>query len=245
MTRMHFDKELEELNQSLIKMAAMVENSIEFTIDALIKQDTDIAEDIIKNDSLIDTHERMIEKECLKLLATQQPIAGDLRTIGTILKMITDLERIADHAADIAEITIRNSEEDYIKPLVDIPKMAEEAKKMVSKAIDSFINKDIEAAKQVCKKDDKVDDYFYKIIIELIGLMKESPEIIEQAIDLMFIAKYLERIGDHATNIAEWVVYNETGEHDHLASIFKKKKKRKNEILFNQLHRTDTDIKDV
>jgi len=216
-TRHFFDKELEELHMDLINMGSLVEESIENTILALKKQDVELARRIFINDDVIDNLESRIERRCLNLIARQQPLAKDLRTISTALKMITDMERIADHSADIAEITIRMANEKYIKPLLDIPKMAELARQMVNKSIDAYVKQDIELAKEVCNSDDAVDDLFFKIILELINLMKNDPQTVEQAINFMFIAKYLERMADHATNIGEWVVYNVTGEHDHLA----------------------------
>ncbi len=216
-TRHFFDKELEELHLELIKMGSLVEESIENTIQALKKQDTALARKIFKNDDIIDDLEKKIEKICLTLIARQQPLAKDLRSISTALKIITDMERIADHSADIAEITIRMADEKYIKPLIDIPKMAELAKLMVNKSIDAFVKQDIELAKSVCRSDDEVDDLFMKIILELVSFMKNDPQSVEQGINFMFIAKYLERMADHATNISEWVVFNVTGEHDHLS----------------------------
>lgn len=216
-TRHLFDKELEELHMDLIKMGSLVEESIENTITALKNQDMELARKIFWNDDFIDDMERQIEKRCLTLIARQQPIAKDLRSISTALKIITDMERIADHSADIAEITIRMAHEKYIKPLIDVPKMAELAKQMVKEAINSYVSQDIEVANNVCKNDDKVDELFYKIILELIEIMKNDPGTVEQAINFMFIAKYLERMADHATNIGEWVVFNVTGEHEHLS----------------------------
>lgn len=216
-TRHIFDKELEDLHLDIIKMGSLVEESIENTIVALKKQDVDLARKIFKNDDVIDALEQKIEKICLNLIARQQPLAKDLRTISAALKIITDMERIADHSSDIAEITIRMANEKYIKPLIDIPLMADLAKQMVNKALDSYVKQDVELAMAVCASDDKVDDLFFKIILELINYMKNDPQTVEQGINFMFIAKYLERMGDHATNIAEWVVFNVTGEHDHLS----------------------------
>lgn len=216
-TRHFFDKELEELHLDLIKMGSLVEESIENTIIALKKQDVNLARQIFFNDDFIDDMEQKIEKRCLNLIARQQPLAKDLRTISTALKIITDMERIADHSADIAEITIRMAGQKYIKPLIDIPKMAELAKQMVNKAIDAYVKQDIELAQDVCNSDDAVDDLFSKIILELVNIMKNDPQTVAQAVELMFIAKYLERMADHATNIGEWVVFNETGEHEHLS----------------------------
>jgi len=215
-TRHFFDKELEELHLEMIKMGSLVEESIENTIIALKKQDTELARKIFKNDDIIDDMETKIERMCLNLIARQQPLAGDLRTISAALKIITDMERIGDHSSDIAEITIRMANEKYIKPLIDIPKMAELAKQMVNKALDAYVKQDIELAKEVCDSDDAVDDLFSKIVLELINIMKNDTQTTEQAINFMFIAKYLERMADHATNIGEWVVYNVTGEHEHL-----------------------------
>lgn len=217
MVRNSFDKELENLHDLMVKMSGLVEESIENSILALKKQDIELAKKVYHSDDEVDELEGKIEKICLNLIARQQPLAKDLRTISTALKIITDLERIADHAADIAELTIRMSDMKYVKPLVDIPNMAELAKKMVIRSIDSYIKQDIVLAKEVCDTDDEVDDLFSKIVLELINIMKNNPETVEQATDFMFIVKYLERIGDHATNIAEWVVFNVTGSHDHLA----------------------------
>lgn len=221
-TRHFFDRELEELHLELIKMGSMVEESIENTILALKKQDTELAKQIFENDDVIDDLERKIERICITLIARQQPLARDLRTISTALKIITDMERIADHSADIAEITIRLTNVKFIKPLVDIPKMAELAKNMVNKSIDAYVKQDIKLAKTVCDSDDEVDNLFSKITLELINMMKNDSNAIEQAIDFMLIAKYLERMADHATNIGEWVVFNVTGEHEHLPNSAKK-----------------------
>ena len=230
-TRHIFDKELEQLHMDLIKMASYVEESIENTIIALKKQDISLARKIFANDDIIDDMEHKIEKKCFNLIARQQPLAKDLRTISTALKIITDLERIGDHSADIAEITIRMAHEKYIKPLIDVPKMAEIARQMVNKSIDSYVKQDIDLAKEVCGTDDSVDDLFYRIILELISIMKNNSQTVEQAINFMFIAKYLERMADHATNISEWVVYSITGEHDHLTRYFHKDDRIRNPFL--------------
>jgi len=217
MVRNSFEKELENLQSLMVKMAGLVEESIENSIQALKKQDIELAKQVCENDDTIDDLESKIEKMCINLIARQQPLAKDLRAISTALKIITDMERIGDQAADIAELTIRMAETKYIKPLIDIPLMADLAKKMVIKSIDSYIKQDITLAKEVCQSDDAVDNLFSKIVLELINIMKNNPETVEQATDFMFIVKYLERIGDHATNIAEWVVFNVTGSHDHMA----------------------------
>ena len=221
-TRHSFDQGLDDLHLELIKMGSLVEESIDNTIAALKKQDVELARQVFLNDDVIDDMEQIIEKKCMNLIARQQPLAKDLRAISTALKIITDMERIADHSADIAELTIRMANTKYIKPLIDIPKMADMAKQMVNKSIDAYVRQDINLAEEVCASDDDVDDLFNKIILELVNIMKNDSEAIEQAIDSMFIAKYLERMADHATNIGEWVVFNVTGEHDHLARLFHK-----------------------
>jgi phosphate transport system protein len=221
-TRHSFDQGLDDLHLDLIKMGSLVEESIDNTIHALKKQDVELAKKVFSNDDVIDDYEQRIEKKCMNLIARQQPLAKDLRTISTALKIITDMERIADASADIAEITIRMSGMKYIKPLIDIPKMAELAKVMVNKSIDAYVRQDIKLAEEVCASDDEVDELFNKIILELINLMRNEPSTVEQGIDFMFIAKYLERMADHATNIGEWVFFNVTGEHEHLARLYHK-----------------------
>jgi phosphate transport system protein len=220
--RHSFEAGLEDLHLDLIKMGSLVEESIDKTIKALVNQDTELAGKILADDDIVDDLEKKIEKKCIDLIARQQPLAKDLRAISAALKIITDMERIADHSSDIAEITIRIGNDKHVKPLVDIPKMADMAKAMVSKAIDAYVRTDIELAREICASDDDVDDLFKKIVMDLINIMKSDPEKVEQATDFMFIAKYLERMADHATNIGEWVAYTVTGEHDHLARLFHK-----------------------
>jgi len=180
-TRHSFDQGLEDLHLELIKMGSLVEESIDNTIVALKKQDVEMARQVFLNDDIIDDMEQTIEKKCMNLIARQQPLAKDLRAISTALKIITDMERIADHSADIAELTIRMANAKYIKPLIDIPKMADMAKQMVNKSIDAYVKQDINLAEEVCASDDDVDDLFNKIILELVNIMKNDPEAIEQA----------------------------------------------------------------
>lgn len=211
--RSRFDKELNLLNNELIEMGSLVEKSIESAVQALINRDLELAKIVIDTDDEVDSMENDIEARCLKLLLQQQPVASDLRLISSILKMITDLERIGDQAQDISEIVIILSNADYIKDLTHLPKMAEATIKMVRESIDAFVHKDIALANRVIEYDDVVDDLFVIIKNELISLIREDVKNGEQAIDLLMIAKYFERIGDHAQNIAEWVVYSITGEH--------------------------------
>ena len=211
--RNRFDRQLSTLNDELIEMGSMIEKSIETAIKALVNQDVDLARHAIEADEEIDRQERIIEDLCLKLLLQQQPVAKDLRLISSALKMITDMERIGDHASDISEITIALADQPYIKKLVHIQQMAKETMIMLVGSIEAFVDKDLEKANEVIKRDDVVDDLFDKVKKELIQMIHENADKGEQAADLLMVAKYMERIGDHATNISEWVIFSITGEH--------------------------------
>lgn len=212
--RNRFDRQLEQLNTEMIEMGAMIEQAIEQAVTALVTQDVEKAKKSIAADDEIDRQEREIESLCLKLLLQQQPVAKDLRQISSALKMITDMERIGDHAADISEITISLSNQEYIKKLEHIQEMAKETMQMLIQAVDAFVEKNKEKAEEVIKRDDVVDDLFAQVKKDLIGLIHENPENGEQAADLLMIAKYFERIGDHATNISEWVIFSIIGKHE-------------------------------
>jgi len=203
---------MKDLNISLLKMGAMVQEIIQVSVQALAKQDLEMAKKVCQLDDRIDELELKIEQECMKLLALQQPMAKDLRVIGTIMKIITDLERMGDHAVNIANITLKIGYEPLIKPLIDIPKMAKLSEDMVRKSLDAFMKEDIQLAKEVANDDDAVDELYEIIYMELLGMMIEKSEIIKQATHLLFIGRYLERIADHATNIGERVIYMVTGE---------------------------------
>lgn len=211
--RNKFEEQLEVLNQRLIEMGAYIERSISISNKALMEQDIELAQLAIELDVEIDNIEKEIESLCLKLLLQQQPVAKDLRLISSALKMITDMERIGDQAADIAEITQILSKSAYIKKLIHIPMMAEATSKMVTDSINAFVHKDLELANKVINDDDIVDNLFNTVKQDLIELIHQNVENGHQAIDLMMIAKYFERIGDHAVNIAEWVVFSITGAH--------------------------------
>jgi phosphate transport system protein len=211
--RNRFDKELENLNLELIKMGGLIENAIETSASALVNQDMKQISKVSEYEVEIDEMEKSIENHCLKLLLQQQPVASDLRVIGTALKMITDMERIGDNAEDIAEIVMRFENKKLIKDIVHIPSMAQATISMVKRSIDAFVNKDKVMAEQVCVDDDIVDNLFHVVKMELIEMIEKDISIGEQAIDLIMIAKYFERIGDHAQNIAEWVIFSITGEH--------------------------------
>ena len=215
--RNRFDRQLLQLNNELIEMGSLIEKAIEMAIAALVKQDVERAGDAIKFDEEIDHQEKEIEGLCMKLLLQQQPVARDLRLISAALKMITDMERIGDHAADISEMTILMAGSTYEKSEMDIElvkEMAKETTDMVIKSVDAFLSKDLELARHVIKQDDVVDDLFDRFKHQLILKINENVKNGEQATDMLLVAKYFERIGDHATNIAEWVIYSITGAHE-------------------------------
>ncbi len=214
--RNRFDRQLSELNNELIEMGSLIEKAIEMGISALVRQDVEKAKQAIAFDEEIDAQEKAIEALCMKLLLQQQPVAGDLRLISAALKMITDMERIGDHAADISEMTILMSGAAYENSEVNIEiveSMAKATTDMVIKSVDAFVSKDLELARRVIGQDDIVDELFAEFKKQLIQKISENIKNGEQATDMLLVAKYFERIGDHATNIAEWVIYSITGEH--------------------------------
>ena len=204
--------QLSVLNSKLIEMGELCENAIQSSVKALLDGNTAAEKAAASLDDEIDHKEREIESICLKLILSQQPVAGDLRQISSALKMITDMERIGDQAADIAEI-VPHLKGHTPAECVGIKNMSEEVIKMVTSSIDAYVKKDIELAQRVIKNDDIVDDYFLKIKSSLVDVISEKKQDGEYAIDLLMIAKYFERIGDHATNIAEWVEFSITGVH--------------------------------
>jgi phosphate transport system protein len=212
MSRKVFEANLQELHNDLIRMGSVVEKQIHDCIDALVTQNTEKAEKIMKNDDIVDALESEIEDKAIKLIAMQQPLATDLRNIFTTTKIVTDLERMADHAVDIAKITLRLKDEKYIKQLIDIPRMAEIVELMIKDSLDAYVAGDIEKAYAVCKRDDEVDDIYKEVFSELLQLMLENPKTVNQATQFLFICKFLERIADHTTNICEWTIYLVTGE---------------------------------
>ena len=210
--RNRFDEQLFELNREIIEMGAMCEEAIASASKALTTGDTELALSVKTNSSAIDQMERDIESRCMKLLLHQQPVARDLRLISAALKMITDMERIGDQAEDIAEIvTFLNGH--TMEGMELIEEMARETIEMVTASVDAFVKKDVGLAQKVINKDDIVDDYFSRVKCGIISLIAEKSADGEFALDLLMIAKYFERIGDHATNIAEWVIYSVTGTH--------------------------------
>ena len=210
--RNRFDQQLYELNREIIEMGAMCEEVIASAAKALTTGDMTLAVNVCNNSSAIDQMERDIEGRCMNLLLHQQPVAKDLRLISAALKMITDMERIGDQAEDIAEIvTFLNGHP--MEGMELIEDMARETIEMVTASVDAFVKKDVELAQKVINKDDIVDDYFSRVKCDIITMIAENPADGEFALDLLMISKYFERIGDHATNIAEWVIYSVTGIH--------------------------------
>ena len=206
--RKRFDEQLKELNLEMQEMGRMVENGIQKAIEALLKQDETLAQSVMDADALVDQKQKEIESICFKLLMQQQPVASDLRVISAALKMVTDMERIGDHAADISEMTLHLAHEPYIKNLDHIRQMATETTWMLLQSIDAYVEKDTKKASSVISHDDIVDDLFAETKKELIELIHQDKNNGEQATDLLMVAKYFERIGDHATNLAEWVIFS-------------------------------------
>lgn len=213
MTRKYYDKELQKLNNELIEMGELVETAISHCLKALTEKSVEEVEYVEELEKTINQKEKDIEAFCLKLILHQQPVAGDLRLISAALKMITDMERIGDQACDVADLCKAMSKKSYDYNLERLISMADCMKEMVIDAVDAFVNKDVVLAMSVCKRDDIVDDLFIKVQQDMIKLIKEDSSKGEIALDLMMIAKYFERIGDHATNIAEWVIFSITGKH--------------------------------
>ncbi|QEK11970.1 phosphate signaling complex protein PhoU [Crassaminicella thermophila] len=213
MPRLQLSNELEKLHKDLLKLGIMAEEAILDAIKSLKDKDVALAERIIKGDKAINNLEEEIEDKCIKLIATQQPMAIDLREICSILRLIADLERMADHAVDIAKITIKLSGEKYMKSLIDIPRMADLATDMVRKALDAFVKKDIQLAKDTWALDEIVDDIYKQIYRELLTYMMEDPKKITQSTYFLFICSHIERIADYAKNVCEKVVYIQTGDY--------------------------------
>ena len=207
--RVTYEHELEVLKQDLKEMAHMVESAIEQTFMAFEDQDYTMAEDVIKGDRTVNDMERAIESRCLSLILRQQPVASDLRQVSTALKVVTDLERIGDHASDIAELILRIKSEHAYHIVKHLPVMAANA--MVHDAIEAFINQDLDSAMEIIERDDEVDTLFNQVKDDVIHLLKSSPDQADQGIDLLMVAKYLERIGDHAVNVCEWTQFSKTG----------------------------------
>ncbi len=207
-----FHQELDEMHAMILRMGSLVESGIATAVKSLAEQNASMARQVIENDDFIDDLEIEIEDKCLRLIALQQPIASDLRLIATGLKIVTDLERIGDHAVDISKITIRMQDYYLFTSLVDIPRMVKIAQHMLKDALDAYVRRDADLAKEMCNRDDEVDQIYAGLFDRLIDRAVDEPELIEQVAYLLGVAQYLERVADHATNIGEWVIYLVTGE---------------------------------
>ncbi|MDD4600300.1 Phosphate-specific transport system accessory protein PhoU [bioreactor metagenome] len=211
-TRQSYDQDLATLREDLLHMGVVVTNAIDKAVESLAKRNVSLAKQIMDGDDVIDDMQVDIEDKCMVLIARQQPMARDLRIIGTGLKITTDLERVGDHAFDIAKIAVDLNGKELIKPLVDIPRMAKMSQTMLKDALEAYINLDIVLAEQVCAADDEVDQLNQQLFRELLTYMMEDHRTISQATQLILVARSLERVADHATNIAEWVIYLVTGQ---------------------------------
>ncbi|WP_227017268.1 phosphate signaling complex protein PhoU [Sinanaerobacter chloroacetimidivorans] len=212
--RPQMDHEISVITNELLDMTNLVEETIRNAIKSLAEKNSDLARQIIDGDEGIDDLEDKIKDKCLKFLATQQPLAGDLRYMISIMQMVRDLERIGDHCEDIAKYTLRFENETYIKELVDIPRMADMSARMVKNAIDAFVNKDLRLARKVWKADEEVDELFRNIYDELMGIVDQDAKKANQSVMFLFIAAHLERIADYATNICEETVFAMEGNYE-------------------------------
>ena len=212
MARESFHEALEGLQKEVIDMGILVDQAIDDAIQALKTRDISWSQRIVEGDIEINKMRFRIEEKCLSLLATQQPMARDLRTIAAVLSIITDLERMADHAEGIARINIMMGDEPLLKPLIDIPRMAQKARQMLGQSLQAFINRDIRKAKDLCEEDDEIDELYNQVYRELLTFMLQDPKTITRATYLLWVAHNLERIGDRVTNICERTVFMVTGE---------------------------------
>jgi phosphate transport system protein len=201
------EKELQELKEKLLRIGALVETQLDRSVRSLVDRDTELAKVVIESDHEVNRLEVEIDEDCIRLLALRHPEAGDLRFVTTAMKIVTDLERMGDLGVDISERALELNEEPNLKPYIDIPRMARAARQMLKDALDAFVSRDSELARKVTLADDYVDDLNKQIFRELLTFMLEDPHTISRAIRISYISKYLERIADHATNIAEMVIY--------------------------------------
>jgi phosphate transport system protein len=203
----HFHEELEALKQTLLAMGGLVEDQIRRVMRALLERDDVMAQDVIERDRQVNTYDVEVDEQCVSLLALHQPAAGDMRFITTAMKIVTDLERIGDQAVNIAQRVLELNREPQLKPYIDLPRMAEKAQRMVKESLDAFVARDTALARQVCGEDAEVDALKEQIFRELLTFMMEDPRTIPRAIRVILISRFMERVADHATNIAEMVVY--------------------------------------
>jgi phosphate transport system protein len=214
--RKAFSDELTELRDLVLQMGTFVEDMLRRAMQALVNQDVNLAEEVRRSDDVADSFDLQIEACCVRLIALQQPVARDLRTVIAAVRMSADLERIGDYAKDIAKVTRRLADTPYFKPLEDIPRMARQAEEMIRLAIRCFVDRDLELARRVAQMDEAVDALWSQLRDELMAAMSRDPSLVFQATHLLLVARYLERIGDHTVNVVERVVYQETGKLGHL-----------------------------
>jgi phosphate transport system protein len=215
-TRKSFHEQLDELQQDVLKMGTMVEQAIFNAVKSLKTRDETLAQQVIDGDDSIDIFQVRIEDDCVRLLALQQPMASDLRVISAVLKIANDLERIADHASDVSKVTMRISGQPLIKPLIDIPRMAEITQKMLRISLDAFIRRDASEVEQLIDCDHEVDALYQQIFRELLSFMLEDTRTIDQATHLLFVGRHMERMADYCTNLGEAVYYMVKGERKNL-----------------------------
>jgi phosphate transport system protein len=217
MTRVAYTHQIQELRDAVVAMASMVDKAIARSVDALKLQDVQLAKEVVRADGAVNRHRWQTEERALMVIATQAPMAGDLRTISAVIHIVTDLERMADHAAGNARIVVETADEPLLKPLVDIPRMSELARAMLADSITAFIEGDAEAARAIVERDDEVDDLYDQIYRELLTYMMADPTTINRATHLLWAAHNLERIADRVTNICERVVFAVTGTLEEMA----------------------------
>lgn len=210
-TRETFDRDLTQLRDDVLRVGALVAEAVRRAVEALRERNTELADAVVEADNAIDALHLDLEDRCLRLVATQQPMAKDLRTIAAVWTMTIDLERIGDHAEDIARATKRMADEPLLKPLIDIPRMADIVREMLRDGLDAFVRRDAALAARMAARDDEVDHLYAQVFRELLTYMIEDPRTIKRATHLLMVAQALERMGDHATNVAERVIYMVTG----------------------------------
>ena len=203
----HFHEELDALKQTLLAMGGLVEDQIRRVMTALVERDSELDQEVIDRDAQVNAYDIEVDEKCVELLALHQPAAGDLRFITTAMKIVTDLERIGDQAVNIAQRALELNREPQLKPYIDLPRMAEKSQRMVKESLDAFVTRDTELARKVRGEDAEVDGLKEQIFRELLTFMMEDPKTIPRAIRLILISRFLERTADHATNIAEMVIY--------------------------------------
>jgi phosphate transport system protein len=215
-TRAGFHQAMDALKQEILAMGVRVEDALRKAIAGLVKQDMVVAGQVIADDEKINTLETQIEDRCIALIATEQPVALDLRRIVTGMKIVTQLERMGDHARHIAKATVRLAGQSYMKPLVDIPRMGELCASMVHDVLTAFVENDAERARLVARTDTEVDVLHKQVVRDVLAFMMGQPHNVSQGLELVFVSRFIERTADHVTNIAEWIVYCETGKHAEL-----------------------------